>query len=483
MSICGFILSLFAGVYLTADAVSSEKRDGTLGLLFLTPLNGSQIIFGKMFTHSLQVTYALLAGFPLFFLPILLGGVLWHEVARILLVLLVTLLLSLACGICWSTISTEARTAVLATTVSMILLTLLPWLWIFIQEMISRRSQLLGLPQVTPLTALFAAFETNYRRSGAPGFKGTSGSVVFWGSMGCNLGWIAMLLVLSGWLLPRLWRRAEAGAHRPEPLPPTGAAPAFKATPARAPLSGQDPLLWLAARGLREALWLRWVRGVALVFFAAMLVSSVATRHWEEAFISAFCTAYGLHLVTRIQLALAATRCLHEDRRSGALEALLTTPVPSADVVRAHHLSLRQAFLRPLLVLLAMNGLLQLAVVCFPRHLRMNNGAGAVFTTFFLGGAAVTLADFAALRWLGLCESLRSPTQLRAAGRALGFLVGAVWPGFAVALLVAISLRREAQGAVAFGVWFAGCLLYDWLIICFCQRWLRPGLRRRVSEG
>ncbi len=60
--VSGLALSLFAGAYLTADSVSAEKRGGTLGLLFLTPLTGWQIVLGKMPGHSLQV--GLLMGWP-----------------------------------------------------------------------------------------------------------------------------------------------------------------------------------------------------------------------------------------------------------------------------------------------------------------------------------------------------------------------------------------------------------------------------------
>ena len=39
-SIFLFVGCAFSGVFLTADAISSEKRHGTLGLLFLTDLRG-----------------------------------------------------------------------------------------------------------------------------------------------------------------------------------------------------------------------------------------------------------------------------------------------------------------------------------------------------------------------------------------------------------------------------------------------------------
>src|SRR4051812_11079678 len=43
-----FGFAALAGLVGTADCVSSEKREGTLGLLFLTDLNGYDIILGKL---------------------------------------------------------------------------------------------------------------------------------------------------------------------------------------------------------------------------------------------------------------------------------------------------------------------------------------------------------------------------------------------------------------------------------------------------
>jgi len=480
MACCGLVLSLFCGPYLTADAVSSEKREGTLGLLFLTPLKGWEIVAGKMVTHSLQVSYALLGGFPLYFLPILLGGVVWNEVTRLLLVLLFTLLVSLACGVFWSTIAREARTAVLATTVTMILLTLLPWLLVLIEEKLLGGAQMVGLPLASPMTGTLLAFENNYRKSGYQGLGVASGAFVYWSSVCCTLALSVLLVGISGWLLRRVWRRAEAVAGVPKPPRPEAGFMINKLRWTRAMES--TPLHWLAARELGEGLWLRWVRWGTLLFFAIMLVISVTTSFWEGGYIMAFCSAYGLHLLTRIQLALAATRHLIEDRRSGALELVLTTPVQEAEVVRAHHQSLKRGFLRPLLLLLGMNGLLELAVILFPEQLHMGGGAWAVFTSLFMAGAVVTPADFVTLRWLALRESLRQSNQLKAAGRAFGWLVAGAWPGFGVAFLLAMGLQKEVLAAFVFSCWAAACLLYDWLLVHSCRNWLRRGLRRRVSE-
>ena len=48
----GMIYACGAGVFLTADCLSEEKREGTLGLLFLTDLRGHDVALGKLLATS-----------------------------------------------------------------------------------------------------------------------------------------------------------------------------------------------------------------------------------------------------------------------------------------------------------------------------------------------------------------------------------------------------------------------------------------------
>lgn len=43
---------LGGGVRLTADAISREKRDGTLGFLFLSHLSGLDVVLGKLVAQA-----------------------------------------------------------------------------------------------------------------------------------------------------------------------------------------------------------------------------------------------------------------------------------------------------------------------------------------------------------------------------------------------------------------------------------------------
>src|SRR5215470_19128359 len=75
LSILAFIYCLIAGRRSTADCLSEEKREGTLGLLFLTDLKGYDVVLGKLAATSLRALYGLVAIVPVFAIPILLGGV------------------------------------------------------------------------------------------------------------------------------------------------------------------------------------------------------------------------------------------------------------------------------------------------------------------------------------------------------------------------------------------------------------------------
>ena len=56
-----FIYCLLEGLRNTADCLSEEKREGTLGLLFLTDLKGYDVVLGKLLATSLAGFYGLLA--------------------------------------------------------------------------------------------------------------------------------------------------------------------------------------------------------------------------------------------------------------------------------------------------------------------------------------------------------------------------------------------------------------------------------------
>jgi ABC-type transport system involved in cytochrome c biogenesis permease component len=72
----------------TVDCVSEEKREGTLGLLFLTDLKGCDVALGKLCSNSVKSFYGLLAAVPVVCCAWVMGGVgageLWMTVQALL---------------------------------------------------------------------------------------------------------------------------------------------------------------------------------------------------------------------------------------------------------------------------------------------------------------------------------------------------------------------------------------------------------------
>ena len=116
-----FVLCLLAGVFITADCLSEEKREGTLGLLFLTDLRGYDVVLGKLASQLVYLGYALLAIIPAAALPLLFGGVTGGELWRISLALVNLLFFSLATGIFASSVSRQAGRAMMFTGILLVL--------------------------------------------------------------------------------------------------------------------------------------------------------------------------------------------------------------------------------------------------------------------------------------------------------------------------------------------------------------------------
>ena len=77
-------LALSAAIWIlvplgAADCISRERREGTLGLLFLTPLRALDIVVAKGLAHGLRAGTLWLAVLPVMMIPFLLGGVSWQR--------------------------------------------------------------------------------------------------------------------------------------------------------------------------------------------------------------------------------------------------------------------------------------------------------------------------------------------------------------------------------------------------------------------
>src|SRR5205814_5023244 len=115
--------ALSAGLFFTSDCLSEEKREGTLGFLFLTDLRGYDVAGGKLLATSLRGFYGLLAILPILAVTLLMGGVTGAQFWKTSLALANALFCSLAAGLFVSAISRDSQKALGATLFLLLLFT------------------------------------------------------------------------------------------------------------------------------------------------------------------------------------------------------------------------------------------------------------------------------------------------------------------------------------------------------------------------
>src|SRR5262249_30704442 len=97
---CGLFISIWTLVPLmSSDYISREKREGTLGLLFLTLLRAPQIVLAKGLGQGLRALTLWLAIGPVLAISFLAGGVSWKEAVISGLVNFSSFCLALAAGL------------------------------------------------------------------------------------------------------------------------------------------------------------------------------------------------------------------------------------------------------------------------------------------------------------------------------------------------------------------------------------------------
>ena len=109
---------IFCGIWigvpaLTADCISREKREGTLGLLFLTPLKPIEIVLGKGAIHAIRSLTWIISAIPIVTIPIILGGITTTDLLWTLFFNLAALSFSLAAGLLASTLCRQWTRAII----------------------------------------------------------------------------------------------------------------------------------------------------------------------------------------------------------------------------------------------------------------------------------------------------------------------------------------------------------------------------------
>lgn len=303
------------GVRRAASSISDEKRDGTLGLLFLTDLTPIGIVLGKLSSVAIPLIQPFLSFLPVLSISLLLGGITGCEVIRASLVLAGVLVYSISAGLFVSSFSRDSTQTGTATLMFLLATLIGPRMFGFLYAPVR---------WLSPWTA--------YNTISDPGYR-VSPQDFWWSLLVMNLA-SAAFVYGAAYFLPRRWEK--------ESIPATPKAKSARrvrfSAERRARILDRNPGEWLA---------MRFSSGLDRFFTAATFALALAAGIFQNAGQhegAFFLFAAGV-LLLLIRLCSNASYPLAEARRSGALEMLNTTPFEPKWLVQGQIVALRNQFL------------------------------------------------------------------------------------------------------------------------------------------
>ncbi len=361
---------------LTAGLFAAERRNQTLGLLFLSGLGPGEVFASKLLSAALIAVTDLLAMFPVLALPFLIGGVSFELFLATISALPNLLLFALAVSLLASVLTRDDGMAVVLASVLALLLCALPPLLHTAQAAFS-----VGGAASAWWLRLSPAYGPYLVWRGL----GVGSWAEFWKNYWITLGWSGLCLGAAATALKMLWREREEtdttahGRSRWHQFVHGNAR--WRERLARRWLQ-VNPFVWLVARD-RQPATLAW-----LVVGGLIAVWLLCWAAWPKRWLSVpnfFITATLLNGSLRWIIHYTAAKTLGEPRRDGSYELLLTTPLQPTDLVWGEFEALRRHFQAVGTGVLALNVAMMLA--------------GLVLRSWTVGALFVYLTIWSCLLW------------------------------------------------------------------------------------
>jgi ABC-type Na+ efflux pump permease subunit len=349
---------------LAADCIARERREGTLGLLFMTPLTASGIVLGKILAQTLRAVTFWLAVLPVLTIPFLYGGITWADVAGFLIIEVCAGMICLAAGVLASSLTDHRAIAFILAFLFM---------GAFVEESrqfqewtMSRhgarikRTMVIRTPPGSPYlwnSTRFSPAVAGMLQARGPGFRtytlaGPGG--IFLGNPPAAVlaedGFIAVMILLvafrfAGWRVERSWQD-KIPSVRQEGLVRRYCTPLFVrwfARRMRRTLE-RNPIAWLQQYSWKARVS-KW--GLCLLFVLLECVvidanSPYALRGLVQALLLVLAAAY----------TFAGVNGFLQEKKSGALELILVSPLSVNQIIFGRVWGLWKQFL-PVVILLA----------------------------------------------------------------------------------------------------------------------------------
>jgi len=436
-ALLGGLHSLVIGLILVvvapsaADCIAREHREGTLSLLFLTPLDAGGIVAGKAIVQGLRDLTLWLAVLPILTIPFLAGGATWFDAFSALSQEVSAALLCLAAGLLASSLTADRNRAV-------------PLGFVLGVALVFLFSQLQMVALVIGWRGLAGVQGAGWGRFSAEAlvlFSGVwpGGGVSAWSSLArvsSRLGrtwetlcWAGPIVSTGLFLsicrfaavrLDRSWRDAVPSPRR-DRLVRRYCSPLFRRRFQQGMRRCRDrnPIAWLQQYSWKSRAN-KWFLCLAFLLLGfALGASSRPNRGLLDG--AMLLTWGGFYL-------FAAVSGFLEEKRSGALEMLLVTPVSPSQLILGRTWGLWKAFLPAGLVIVLVRAVA-------PDGIRLDSDdemRGAVQCGAVAACAFLTLPVFAtyfALRVKGLIAASMLTVVATALPTVMGFAAVEWLPG------------------------------------------------------
>jgi hypothetical protein len=471
-----FDFLLFLGGYLAiiqtpriaADLFSAERRNNTLGLLFLTGMTAFELFLSKLFSGALIAFNSLLAIFPFLSVPFLLGGVSFSQFLGAISFLPNLLLFTLSLSLLASVLCKDESTALLLVALGGVAICL-------------------GLPAVYYAGKVF---------TGTPGIPAAwlilspaygpymvtraflVGSMAeFWLNSLITFGLSVAALATAAWTLARSWRdKPESFARatwRQRFDEWVRGSPTWRLSLRRRWLD-EAPFVWLAACDRQPVfVCLAVIVGVTILWLAGLWAWGLA---WRGA-VNCLITAIFLNATLIWIFSYTAGKRIGEDRRSGALELLLTTPMWIPEIVDGQLVALKLQFKPVLRAAFLVN------VILFALGAGSTNWSISSLFIYLLTWALISVWAVGALRSFPLSTIWVSLNTGRPASAIMTNSSNGVWPWWLVSMFFfqGSSFPRLfggfPKGSIFEFILVGGCLIASlgWL------KWSHESERKRIQ--
>ncbi len=329
---------VLAGLFGAADILSEERREGTLGLLFLTDLKGYDVVLGKFSAVALNAFYWLLAIIPVLSLPLLMGGVTFGEFARTSLALINLLFFAMAAGT-WASARVNEVMHSLSISAGVLVLFCLLTPVVFSLANLGGGNEELAWVTCSPVASLFYTGSMKYGAT----------PQLYWYPFISSLLLAFMLLGLTVWQLPKIWQR---------PVKEPGGWLSTRWGGKRQKTSFGERAQWLdinpAMFLMRPGQSMRVTSIMLAVLGTAMLVvDMIYFEDYSLLYVPFTGSPLEWFILLPLKLLLVVHACsfFASARQSGVFELLLSTPLTIKEIVRAHWKVIHRVFFWPFFML------------------------------------------------------------------------------------------------------------------------------------